>query len=166
MRNSSIGIAAVLASLALSSCSTVIAPASTSESTSSAASSGASTTGGGGAATTSSSSSASGTGGAGGGPLIDTVMFAGKVVQSFGSKLPGVTVCVFDQPAIPCTTSDDQGDFFLPVPSFTETGITLAKQGVGGVLVAFETQGDDVNGWVIGLPSPTATRRTARPAWA
>lgn len=127
---------------------------------SSATSTGGGGQGGGGTTTSTSTTSTSSTGGIGGGGgalPIDTITLSGKVVRSpNGSLLPGVTVCVYAAPSIPCVQTDAQAEFSIPVPTYTETGVTLEKEGSGAVLLPFSTNGTDLSGWTIGMPATAA----------
>jgi hypothetical protein len=137
-------LASTVAVIALAGCGEVITTPATSTTT---------------AVSTSSSGTTvtTGTGGAGGAPPTDTVTLTAAAVRSpGGTPLPGVKVCVYAQPTIPCETTDDQGLFSIPVPSFAETGVLLEKQGSGSVLLPFVTLGDDLGGWMIGMPAATA----------
>ena len=140
--------AVVTTVIALAGCGEVIttpATSTTSASTSSNGTSGTTTT------------TTTGTGGAGGGLPAGTIVLTGQAVRSpMGSPLPGVKVCVYAEPAIPCEETDDQGMFSIPVPSFAETGVTLEKTGSGSVLLPSVTLGDDLGGWRIGMPAATA----------
>lgn len=151
IRVKSVGFSAVI--LAATACGSV---ATTPHDTSSTTSNGGG--GHGGASGTTASSSSSATGDGGGSPF-PTVMLSGKVVRSFSNNTPlaGVTVCVYAEPAMPCVQTDAQGAFAVPVPIYTETGITLVESGSGSVLLPFFAD-KDMTGWIVGLPSKTSVQ--------
>jgi hypothetical protein len=82
-----------------------------------------------------------------------TVHFQGTTVHiPSGSILPGVTVCAFARPDIPCVVSDATlATFDLLLPANSETGVTLTVGGYASVLVPVVTGSGDQNGWRIGM---------------
>jgi hypothetical protein len=82
-----------------------------------------------------------------------TVHFQGTTVHiPSGSILPGVTVCAFARPDIPCVVSDATlATFDLLLPANSETGVTLTVGGYASVLVPVVTGSGDQSGWRIGM---------------
>jgi hypothetical protein len=61
--------------------------------------------------------------------------------------LPGVTVCVYQNSAIPCVTTQADGTFSLPgLPVRTDLVISLTKTGYNSYLLPIETASTDMDG--------------------
>ncbi len=79
------------------------------------------------------------------------VAVTGKVVEFVaatmieGPVIPGVKVCVYEHPEVPCVTSDDGGAFSIGgVPMHSETGLTFVKEGYRSSLHPVATEDADI----------------------
>jgi hypothetical protein len=88
---------------------------------------------------------------------ISTVLFSGTLVPNGpGAGISGAQVCVYAHPEMPCATTMSGGAFDVDVPDMADTGIEISKQGFGSILIAFHTDGMDMSGVVLGMPSTSA----------
>jgi hypothetical protein len=90
-----------------------------------------------------------------------TVQVSGKTVESpSATPLPGVTVCVLSQPALPCVQSSSTGAFALAVPASSDTGLLLTNANTDSILVPITTTTSNQPGWEIGLPASGTVQTT------
>jgi hypothetical protein len=69
-----------------------------------------------------------------------TVNCAGKVVDlATGTAIAGATVCVYQHPELPCTTSDATGNFIEAMPQNAKTGFLIDATNYASILWPFQT---------------------------
>jgi hypothetical protein len=83
-----------------------------------------------------------------------TIHFSGHVSDS-GGAIAGVTVCVYNHPELPCTTSDASGAFTIALPETAKTGVLFDAPTHGSVLIAVETGVNDFSSEVITMEPTT-----------
>jgi hypothetical protein len=65
--------------------------------------------------------------------------------------IPALTVCVYDEPSLPCAITGTFGNFDIGVPANRNTALTFVADGYDSALMAVTTSSSDQSGWEIGL---------------
>jgi hypothetical protein len=80
---------------------------------------------------------------------IEGVMVSYPCTECRG--IPSLTICVYNEPLLPCVTTTSSGNFDIYVPANSNTALTFVGNGYDSALMAFSTGPGDQAGWEIGL---------------